>query len=70
MSTAVAVLLMNIVRSDVVKYIPARRIIGLIVPSEATSEWLMSSDVPVFSRAVAMGIMAAMSTMLSQLMVL
>ena len=70
MSTAVAVLLMNIVRSDVVKYIPARRIIGLMVPSEATSEWLMSFDVPVFSSAVAMGIMAAMSTMLSQLMVL
>lgn len=70
MSTAVAVLLINMVRSEVVKYNPQSNATGPTCPSEETRVWLTSADTPVFSKAVAMGIMAAISTTLSQLMVL
>ena len=65
-STAVAVLLMNIVSREVVKYMPQSNAMGPTQPKSDTSEWLTSADVPVFSSAVAMGIMAAISTTLSR----
>lgn len=68
-STAVAVLLMNMVRTAVVRYMPPIRAMGPASPSHATSVWLTSSVAPVFSRAKDMGIMAAISTTLSQFMV-
>ena len=70
MSTAVAVLLMNIVISDVVKYMPAMSTVGPYMPNPVASELDISSDVPVFSSACDIGSMAAMSTMLSMFMVL
>ena len=69
-STAVAVLLINIVSNDVVKYMPQSKAIGPMSPNADTSPWLTIAETPVFSSAVAIGIMAAMRTMLSQLMVL
>lgn len=49
---------------------PASNAIGPKVPRLPTSRPDTNVEAPVFSRAVDMGIMAAMSTMLSQLMVL
>ena len=69
-STAVAVLLMNMVMSDVAKYIPASNMCGPNPPRLLTKVLEMNSDAPVFSSAIDMGIMAAMSTIDSQLMVL
>ena len=68
--TAVAVLLINMVINEVVKYIPANRAVGPNPPRPLTKLLEMYSLTPVFSRASDIGIMAAMSTMLSQLMVL
>jgi hypothetical protein len=69
-STAVAVLLKNSVRNEVVRYIPASTAIGPYGPSPDTIPPDMAAEVPVFSMAVANGIIAAKSTILSQLIVL
>ena len=69
-STAVAVLLINMVSSDVAKYMPASNKVGPIEPSDSTKDLEMMAETPVFSSAIDMGIMAAISTILSQLMVL
>ena len=49
---------------------PAKRAVGPKAPKLSTRVCDTKAETPVFSRAVDMGIMAAMSTMLSQLMVL
>ncbi len=69
-STAVAVLLIKSVIKDVVKYTPAKSIRGPKLPNVATSDPDIISDTPVFSRANDIGIMAAIKTILSQLIVL
>ena len=61
---------MNKVSNDVVKYTPAKSDKGPMLPSEATSMWDSIAEAPVFSKATDIGNMAAMSTTLSQLMVL
>ena len=61
---------MNIVMKEVVKYIPAISSMGLYPPSVETSEPEIHSETPVFCSATDIGIIAAMSTMLSQLIVL
>ena len=70
MSTAVAVLLMNIVSNEVAKYIAASITVGWKPPNELSNEDDTHPEIPVFSKAVDIGIIAAMSMMLSQLMVL
>ena len=69
-STAVAVLDINMVSRDVVKYMAASSATGPNVPMLPTNASDIRVEAPVFSNAVDIGIMAAMSTMLSQLMVL
>ena len=64
-STAVAVLLMNIVISEVVKYTPAKSIYGLLSPKLPTNAFDTKADTPVFSKANAIGSIPAMSTILS-----
>lgn len=69
-STAVAVLEINNVITEVVKNIPANSQCGPMVPRLLTSDDETMFDTPVFSRAKLIGIMAAINTVLSQLIVL
>ena len=68
-STAVAVLLINIVSRDVAIYNPASMAVGPAEPRLSANVCETADDTPVFWSAVDKGIIAAMSTMLSQLMV-
>ena len=49
---------------------PAKRAVGPIEPKLSTNVCETSAEAPVFSSAVDIGIIAAISTILSQLMVL
>ena len=49
---------------------PAKRAVGPIAPRLSTKVCETSAEAPVFSSAVDIGIIAAISTILSQLMVL
>ena len=69
-STAVAVLLMNMVSSDVAKYIAASITVGWKPPSDLSNDADTHVEMPVFSKAMDIGIMAAMSIILSQFIVL
>ena len=69
-STAVTVLLMNIVINDVAKYTAPSATYGLLVPKVLTMNSAIMADTPVFSRAVDIGNMAANSTIVCQLIVL
>ena len=69
-STAVTVLLINIVINDVVKYTPAIKAKGPYAPRPLTIVPDIYSDAPVFSNANYMGNMAANNTIVSQLIVL
>src|SRR5690554_6314504 len=69
-NTAQAVLLMNIVRIEVVAYMPASKIIGPYPPNELTSPSETSLATPVFSIAIDIGSIPAINTTLSQLTVL
>ena len=70
MSTAVTVLLMNMVMIEVAKYTAANATWGLLPPKVLTINSAMALDTPVFSNAVDIGSMAAKSTIVCQLMVL
>ena len=65
-----AVLLINIVINEVVKYTPANSIYGLLSPKLPTNALETKADTPVFSKANAIGNIPAISTILSQLIVL
>ena len=66
---AAAVLLINIVSTEEANIIPARTAYGPYEPTKSTMPSVTSAEVPVFSIAVAKGIIPAKSTTLSQLMV-
>ena len=69
-STAVTVLLMKIVITDVAKYTAARATYGPLDPKAFTMKSAIMAEVPVFYSAVDIGSMAAKSTIVCQLMVL
>lgn len=69
-STAVTVLLINIVIIDVAKYTAANATYVPLEPKVLTIKSAIAVDTPVFSNAVDIGSIAAKSTMVCQLIVL
>lgn len=68
--TAVTVLLMKMVITEVAKYTAAKATYGPLDPKVLTMKSAIIPEAPVFSRAVDIGSMAAKSTIVCQLIVL